>query len=130
MNYKFLIWVELVNLALHSMLATMGMHKNDAMNHARAASAGARISLDRAPISLLTSANARCLIVRQRISHLRERGIIISDAEAKYQRWLAISAGNSPRPDPPSRPSTAVKGSVRPNKARCVGPRERRLSHF
>ena len=115
-----MVWVELITLHFCQHLLVMGLSKNDAMNHSRAASAGPRITLERAPISLLTSANARCLIVRQRISHLRERGVIISDAEAKYQRWLAISAGNNPPLDPPSRPWTAVEGSVRPNKARYV----------
>ena len=49
----------------------------------RTHSAGARISLDRAPISLLSRPAARSVIMHQMITSMRDQGIIISEAEMR-----------------------------------------------
>lgn len=83
--------------------------------------AGAKLNLEKCPVELLSRPATRNVVTREWLDRMRNKGVIISEAELKYRKWLGLSKGGRSLTPSGYRPQTASPhrhGEVRHTRAR------------
>ncbi|XP_003383698.1 PREDICTED: uncharacterized protein LOC100640101 [Amphimedon queenslandica] len=82
----------------------------------RSQSAAVLLSSGGGPLSLMSCPATRSTVLQQWLTSMRDRGVIVSDAQLRFNRWLALS--ESSRPISPTIPNKkhphAIEVSSRP----------------
>ena len=58
--------------------------------------AGAKLNLDKCPVELLSRPASRNVVTREWLARMRNKGVLISEAELKYRHWLGLSESSRP----------------------------------